>query len=288
MVYKASESELVYDEDEDVSILFWKTRIRCPTCREIFNLPKDGVAGFPDNFIVNGMMDAHDLGKQYEYCLKHEHKLLEFYCFDCQCATCSLCYDDHSSLQHAIKTKDATLEIFHSEIENSYQNVSYLHPYLHYVEDLAVQEVDVVSNANAVTKDIETECEAVKKIADSHMNDLLKDLEFNKKEKDRVVSYYSHRSDFIQHDLVNIVKLASDMKNSRNFKKLSADINRLRTSVDCVLQKQPKDSSEKLQVLFLPDIYFEPTVDLHKKNYVGELSLVDRPGTNSTLYKLTY
>ena len=61
----------------------------CPVCRTDFLFPKNGVGDFPHNFLVSGLMHAD---ASIDYCVKHDSKIAEMFCFSCKTGICYYCY----------------------------------------------------------------------------------------------------------------------------------------------------------------------------------------------------
>jgi len=70
-------------------------KVRCPLCRNEFQIPFDGLSGLPHNFIIQRLIDDRNAAKkelQASSCDKHRDKQVELYCHQCNENICVLCF----------------------------------------------------------------------------------------------------------------------------------------------------------------------------------------------------
>jgi len=279
------------DESEEAQLFFLsgldqdEASIRCPTCREICILPKGGVVNLPDNFIINTLMNTHKTGGQHEFCDKHHHNMVEFYCFDCETTLCSTCFSDHAQ-DHKIKTKSEAFEVLHSEVESCVVRTRHLDPVLSYVEKMKQAKAAFIAHADTVMNSIKLEGDSLTMLVDHHLKKLLDELTAFKSTASEVLYSESRRNKliYVNMELDMIKEQANGLKNIKVLSKESvAKVEALRKDIDELLSKYSKYvHMMELRVNKTPDIMFALTdsacsILSHEENFVGKLSLVEYP-----------
>lgn len=94
---------------------------RCPICREIIPMPRDGVSTFPPSFLVNQLLDLVNKQRReiIPKCSNHLSQELLF-CETCDMVFCNLCNKgSHTNLntancEHTVSTKTFSLYSLYS------------------------------------------------------------------------------------------------------------------------------------------------------------------------------
>lgn len=85
-----------------------KEELGCPFCRQVFSVPKDGLAALPKNYSLTKLIEA---SRPSDPCDKHRTRSLEMYCVDCSSVICVRCLGDIHQL-HQCCSIDKAADVY--------------------------------------------------------------------------------------------------------------------------------------------------------------------------------
>ena len=147
----------------------------CPKCRKEFQIPPDGVDGFPHHFIVQQLVEM--MQQRGNLCDKHKDKEVELYCYDCNENICLMCsavkHKNHNSGEIPEVVQDFRIRID----DDDNQILSAISFTRGESEQTHRAASEFLSNAEDVKKVVRATGNAVKGLVDDQINAMLMELQ---------------------------------------------------------------------------------------------------------------
>jgi len=256
-------------------------RVSCPKCRKKFQIPPDGVDGFPHHFIVQQLVEVtHQRGNS---CDKHKDEEVKLYCRDCDENICLMCSAVKHKFHDCAEISEV-IEDFRSRIDDDDDQIqSAIGAVREESEQTRQATFEFLSIAEEVKNVVHITGEAIKRSVDDQINEVLGKLQ-------TMMSDSTNRADSAQdgHGL-RLVKLESFHTYSRELldKGRPSDI----TQAACELHDRATKllGNDVTAVKYRPPhVTFTPVdvTQVKRLNLIGKLNVrtEDQPGNTYLMH----
>jgi len=148
----------------------------CPVCKNLFEIPKDGVAGLPTRTHSQESSKVSKLGSK-RYCEIHDDERKKMYCFDCSMNVCAMCcHEDHKT--HTFERIETALEQLSRSMDEDIEQISSsIECFRGVAAQLEAENSKALDNIKAMCIEVRKRCKEIKQIVDRHENELLQKLQ---------------------------------------------------------------------------------------------------------------
>jgi len=148
----------------------------CPVCKNVFEIPKDGVAGLSIRSHAQEPFNVSKSGSK-RYCEIHDDERMKMYCFDCNMNVCAMCcHEGHKT--HKFERIDTAVEQFSRSIDEDIEQISSSIKCFHGVAaQLEAENSKALDNIKAMFLEVQKKSKEIKQIVDRHENELHQKLQ---------------------------------------------------------------------------------------------------------------
>jgi len=256
-------------------------RVSCPKCRKEFQIPPNGVDGFPHHFMVQQLVEM--INQRGTSCDMHKDEEVKLYCRDCDENICLICsavrhkYHDSAEISEVVEDFRSRINDYDDQIQSAIGAVR------GESEQTLQATFEFLSIAEEVKNVVHTTGEAIKRSVDDQINEVLGKLQ-------TVMSDSTNRADSAQdgHGL-RLVKLESFHTYSRELldKGRPSDI----TQAACELHDRATKllGNDVTAVKYRPPhVTFTPVdvTQVKRLNLIGKLNVrtEDQPGNTYLMH----
>lgn len=259
--------------------LFLKDELSCPFCRQVFTVPKDGLAVLPKNYSLMKLIEA---SRPSEPCDKHRTRSLEMYCVDCSSVICVRCLGDVHQL-HQCCAIDKAADVYRQLMQgyalqfSGFSSSARSHRRM--TTDRSMASLMSIERADIRVRE---RAKQLKQLIDRHATLLLCELDFQRQVAWKDVQVQFEK--FLGHieelerfkKFCNEVEKYSPIELCRNVRHLEGMAAELKNRHKACIAEYVAGRSQPTETVF-KDACIEEVLDSEKNNIVGRIEglLVD-------------
>jgi len=174
----------------------------CPVCKNVFEIPKDGVAGLSIRSHAQEPFKVSKSGSK-RYCETHDDERMKMYCFDCNMSVCAMCcIEGHKT--HKFERIETAVEQFSKSIDDEIERItSHIECFHGVVSQLETEYNQAMDTVKAMELEVKKRSRKIKQLVDYQESELFHELQLVKSAVQKEVKLHKDTSQLALSEMEN-------------------------------------------------------------------------------------